>query len=92
MYFVRYIITKRFERVSQDPLAFLLMEKNKKNEKRIHAIERAERCEEKRSSLEIQFETEKSVFNDIASIKTKAEALRREAETAKKNSDFNKAA
>ena len=43
-------------------------------------------------TLEVQFETEKQVFNDIAAIKTKAEALRREAEVAKKNSDFNKAA
>ena len=49
-------------------------------------------AKEKRNALEIQFETEKSVFNDIASLKTKAETLRREAETAKKNSDFNKAA
>lgn len=71
----------------------LLMEKNKKNEERIGAIEKElSDAKEKRNALEIQFETEKSVFNDIASIKTKAETLRREAETAKKNSDFNKAA
>jgi len=71
----------------------LLMEKNKKNEDRIAIIEKElSDAKEKRNALEIQFETEKSVFNDIASIKTKAEALRREAENAKKNSDFNKAA
>ena len=49
-------------------------------------------AKEKMRSLEVQFETEKSVFNDIASIKSQAEALRREAELAKKNSEFNKAA
>ena len=71
----------------------LLMEKNKKNEERIHTIEKElSDAKEKRNALEIQFETEKSVFNDIASIKTTAETLRREAEMAKKNSDFNKAA
>ncbi|MDD2383710.1 MAG: AAA family ATPase [Sulfurospirillaceae bacterium] len=71
----------------------LLMEKNKKNEDRIKVIEKElSDAKEKRNALEIQFETEKSVFNDIAAIKTKAEALRREAVNAKKNSDFNKAA
>ncbi|AFL68750.1 ATP-dependent Clp protease ATP-binding subunit [Sulfurospirillum barnesii] len=71
----------------------LLMEKNKKNDERLQSIEKElSDAKEKRNSLEIQFETEKSVFNDIASLKTDAEALRREAETAKKNSDFNKAA
>lgn len=71
----------------------LLMEKNKKNDERLKAIEKElGDAKEKMHSLEVQFETEKSVFNDIASIKTKAEALRREAESAKKNSEFNKAA
>jgi len=71
----------------------LLMEKNKKNTERIGMIEKElSDAKEKRNALEIQFETEKSVFNDIASIKTQSEALRREAENAKKNSDFNKAA
>ncbi|ATB69871.1 ATP-dependent Clp protease ATP-binding subunit ClpA [Sulfurospirillum diekertiae] len=71
----------------------LLMEKNKKNEERIGMIEKElGDAKEKRNALEVQFETEKNVFNDIASIKTKSEALRREAENAKKNSDFNKAA
>ena len=71
----------------------LLMEKNKKNDERLHTIEKElGDAKEKMRSLEVQFETEKSVFNDIAAIKTESEALRREAETAKKNSEFNKAA
>ena len=71
----------------------LLMEKNKKNEERIRMIEKElSDAKEKRNALEIQFETEKSVFNDIATIKSEMEVLKREASNAKKNSDFNKAA
>ena len=71
----------------------LLMEKNKKNEERIGAIEKdLSDAKEKRNALEVQFETEKKVFNDIAALKTQAESLRREAANAKKNSEFNKAA
>ena len=71
----------------------LLMEKNKKNDERLHAIEKElSDAKEKMHALEAQFENEKSVFNDIASIKSQAEALKREAESAKKRSEFNKAA
>jgi ATP-dependent Clp protease ATP-binding subunit ClpB len=71
----------------------LLMEKNKKNDERLRAIEKElGDAKEKMRSLEVQFETEKQVFNDIAGIKSQAETLRREAEMAKKNSEFNKAA
>lgn len=71
----------------------LLMEKNKKNDERLKAIEKElGDAKEKIRSLEVQFETEKQVFNDIAGIKSHAETLRREAEMAKKNSEFNKAA
>ena len=71
----------------------LLMEKNKKNDERLHAIEKElGDAKEKMHALEAQFENEKSVFNDIASIKSQAESLKREAESAKKRSEFNKAA
>lgn len=71
----------------------LLMEKNKKNDDRLHAIEKElGDAKEKMRALEVQFETEKQVFNDIAGIKSQAETFRREAEMAKKNSEFNKAA
>ncbi|NCD12540.1 MAG: AAA family ATPase [Epsilonproteobacteria bacterium] len=71
----------------------LLMEKNKKNDERLSAIEKElGDAKEKMRSLETQFENEKQVFNDIAAIKSQAEALRREAEMAKKQSEFNKAA
>jgi len=48
--------------------------------------------EEKRRKLEAQFETEKKVFNEIAQIKVDIDKLRNEAEMAKRNGDYNKAA
>jgi len=71
----------------------LLMEKSKKNSERLEAIERElSNAKEKQQSLEARFNNEKSVFEQIASFKTDVEVLKREAEVAKKNSDFNKAA
>ncbi len=71
----------------------LKMDKSKKNEDRLKEIEKelADKEEHKRA-LEHQFENEKKVFNEIAELKTKIDELRREAELAKRNSDFNKAA
>jgi len=71
----------------------LKMDKSKKNEERLKEIEKeiADKEELKRS-LDNQFENEKKVFNEIAEIKTKVDASRRDAELAKRNSDFNKAA
>ncbi|RAX58821.1 ATP-dependent chaperone ClpB [Helicobacter monodelphidis] len=71
----------------------LLMEKNTKNEQRLVEIEKeiANKNENKRK-LESQFEGEKSVFNEIAKIKTQIDSLRKESELAKRNSEFNKAA
>ena len=71
----------------------LKMDKSKKNDERLKEIEKeiADKEELKRS-LDNQFENEKKVFNEIAEIKTKVDASRRDAELAKRNSDFNKAA
>ncbi len=71
----------------------LLMEKNDKNNVRLEEIKKEmEDKNEKKKSLEVQFESEKQVFNDIANIKIKIDSLRTESELAKRNSDFNKAA
>ena len=71
----------------------LLMEKNDKNNARLEEIKKEiEDKNEKKKSLEVQFESEKQVFNDIANIKIKIDSLRTESELAKRNSDFNKAA
>jgi ATP-dependent Clp protease ATP-binding subunit ClpB len=69
------------------------MEKNKKNEERLKAIEKeVGDAKEKQQALEARFENEKSVFDGFSTCKSELETLRREAELAKKNSDFNKAA
>lgn len=71
----------------------LLMEKNDKNNMRLEEIKKEiENKNEKKKSLEVQFESEKQVFNDIANIKIKIDSLRTESELAKRSSDFNKAA
>jgi ATP-dependent Clp protease ATP-binding subunit ClpB len=71
----------------------LKMEKNSKNDARLNEIEKeiADRDESKRA-LETQFETEKSVFKEIADIKHAIDEQKREAEAAKKSGDYNKAA
>jgi ATP-dependent Clp protease ATP-binding subunit ClpB len=71
----------------------LLMEKSAKNDERLKEIEKEiADLEEKKINLESQFENEKSVFREIAESKTRVDELRREAESAKRNGDFNKAA
>ncbi len=71
----------------------LKMEKTPSNEKRLGEIEKelADVKEDLRK-LESQFESEKQVFERISGIKGEIESKRREAEQAKTQSDFNKAA
>jgi ATP-dependent Clp protease ATP-binding subunit ClpB len=71
----------------------LKMEKNAKNEERLKVIEKElADMNETKQRLEGQFENEQSVFNELSSIKSEVDGLRKEAELAKRNSDFNKAA
>ncbi len=71
----------------------LLMEEGDKNSKRLEEIERElADLEEKRASLQSQFETEKQVFNDIATIKAEIESLKSRATTAQREGDFTKVA
>jgi len=71
----------------------LLMEKSKKNSDRLKAIEKElSDAKERQQALETRFENEKAVFEKISTCKGDLETLKREAELAKKNSDFNKAA
>ena len=71
----------------------LKMEKSSKNSDRLEQIERelSNKIEHK-TSLNAQFENEKSVFESIAIIKSDIEAQKRKAEEAKKQSEFNRAA
>ncbi len=71
----------------------LKMEKTPSNEKRLEEIEKElADIEEKVRTLESQFQTEKEVFEKISAIKGEIEQKRREAELAKSQSDFNRAA
>ena len=71
----------------------LKMDENPSNEKRLGEIEKelADAEEEKRT-LETQYQGEKEVFERISSIKGEVEAMRREAELAKQQGEFNRAA
>ncbi len=71
----------------------LLMEEGDKNSKRLEEIERElADLEEKRASLQSQFETEKQVFNDIATTKAEIESLKNRATIAQREGDFTKVA
>ncbi len=71
----------------------LKMEQNEQNIARTKEIEKnIANLEEKKASLEAQFENEKNVFNSISNIKVRLDELKKEANTAKRNSEFNRAA
>ena len=71
----------------------LAMEESDKNKERIAEIEKElANLEEKKRQLESQFEMEKEIFNKIAEIKTEIDSLRIEAERAKREGNFQKAA
>lgn len=71
----------------------LKMDENASNQKRLEEIEKElADAEEKKRSLETQFEQEKEVFDRIAKIKTDIDSKRREADLAKNGGDFEKAA
>jgi len=69
------------------------MEENDKNTSRLSEIEKElADLEEKRMSLQSQFDNEKEVFNQIAEVKTTIGSLKTQAEHVKREGDFNKAA
>ncbi|MBA1437990.1 MAG: AAA family ATPase [Epsilonproteobacteria bacterium] len=71
----------------------LKMEQTPSNEKRLAEIEKElADVEEELRKLESQFAMEKEVFEKVSHIKSEIEAKRREAELAKAQSDFNRAA
>ncbi|MGE4295548.1 MAG: ATP-dependent Clp protease ATP-binding subunit [Campylobacterales bacterium] len=71
----------------------LKMEKGDKNKLRLGEIKKElADLEEKKRALEAQFHNEKAVFNGIAEVKVKEDEIRREAELAKRESNYNKAA
>lgn len=71
----------------------LKMEVTEKNNSRLEEIEKElADLEEKRISLQSQFDNEKNVFNEIAEVKSIIDSLKTQAEHVKREGDFNKAA
>ncbi|PSM51397.1 ClpB chaperone [Campylobacter blaseri] len=83
----REIITLEVEKEA------LKMENNEKNEPRLKEIDKEiADLNEKKNSLNSQFEQEKNVFNSISNAKKEIDSLKIEAEKAKEEGDFNKVA
>ncbi|MGH1601678.1 ATP-dependent Clp protease ATP-binding subunit [Campylobacter majalis] len=71
----------------------LKMENEPKNDERLAQIQKeSENLKEKKNALELKFKNEKEIFNEISNTKKQIETLKTEAEIAKRNSDFSKAA
>ncbi|NLU33378.1 MAG: AAA domain-containing protein [Wolinella succinogenes] len=87
-------LTKRqIQRLEVEKEALLMEKESTHSEARIKEIQaELENAKERQRTLLAQFENEKAVFNEIASIKAKADELRRESELAKRSGDYNKAA
>jgi ATP-dependent Clp protease ATP-binding subunit ClpB len=71
----------------------LKMEESEKNSSRLEEIvkELAD-LEEHKTALQNQFDNEKQVFNDISEVKTKIDSLKTQAEAVKREGDFSKVA
>ena len=71
----------------------LKMEESEKNSSRLEEIvkELAD-LEEHKTALQNQFDNEKQVFNDIAEVKTTIDSLKTQAEAVKREGDFSKVA
>ncbi|OCS04546.1 ATP-dependent Clp protease ATP-binding subunit [Campylobacter fetus] len=71
----------------------LKMENSDKNNERLNEIEKeVANLNEKKSGLEVKFKNEKAVFNGISEAKKQIESLKNEAELAKRNNAYEKAA
>ncbi len=71
----------------------LKMEEGDKNKSRLEEIEKElADLEERKMSLQSQFDNEKDVFNAIAEVKSQIESLRTQTEILKRDGDFAKAA
>lgn len=71
----------------------LKMENSDKNGERLNEIEKeVANLNEKKSGLEAKFKNEKAVFNGISEAKKQIESLKNEAELAKRNNAYEKAA
>ena len=70
----------------------LNMEENKNKDRIDEIVKELENAKEERARLELQFKNEKAIFEEIANIKSQIDSYRIEADIAKRNGDYNKAA
>lgn len=71
----------------------LKMEDNAHNEERLREIEKElADANEQKNTLQMQFDNEKSVFKGIADVKNTIDSLKKQAEIAKREGDYGKAA
>ncbi|HHS92281.1 MAG TPA: AAA family ATPase, partial [Campylobacterales bacterium] len=71
----------------------LLMEEGDKNANRLAELEKElADLEEEKISLQSQFDNEKKVFTDIATLKSEIEGLKTKASVAQRENDYNKVA
>ena len=71
----------------------LKMEEGNKNDSRLKEIEKElADTEERKISLQSQFDNEKKVFNDIAKLKNEIESLKTKANASEREGDFSKVA
>ena len=70
----------------------LNMEENKNKDRIDEIVKELENAKEERTRLELQFKNEKAIFEEIANIKSQIDSYRIEADIAKRNGDYNKAA
>lgn len=85
-------IKREIETLSVEKEA-LKMENNAKNDERLAQIEKQSAdLNEKKNTLAARFENEKAVFNAISENKKSIDSLKKEAELAKRASNFEKAA
>lgn len=71
----------------------LKMENNDKNTLRLNEIEKElANFGEKKANLELKFDNEKAVFNGISEAKKEIDSLKNEADLARRNSNYEKAA
>ncbi len=86
-------ITKRAVTTLEVEKSALLMEDGDKNSQRLAQIEEElANLKEKKILLDNQFEEEKKVFDDIATLKSEIESLKNVAIQAQREGDFNKSA
>lgn len=86
------IIKRNIARLEVEKEA-LKMEENAQNKDRLEEIEKElASANEQKNTLQMQFDNEKAVFKGIAEIKNAIDSLKKQAEVAKRDGDYGRAA